>query len=98
MRRSMMLATAASWLSRYRTRPLTGRSADGDVDESRSTDPGHRLSDLECRATVVNEVNETVGTIDDLIVTPGGQTPNAVLSVGGFLGIGRKYVVLPSRI
>jgi hypothetical protein len=46
-------------------------------------------------ATVVNEANETVGAIDDLIVTPEGQTPYAVLSVGGFLGIGTKYVVLP---
>jgi hypothetical protein len=39
--------------------------------------------------------NEPVGTIDDLIVTFGGQAPYAVLSVGGFLGIGTKYVVLP---
>jgi hypothetical protein len=46
-------------------------------------------------STVVNEANETVGTIDDLIVTTGGQTPYAVLSVGGFLGMGTKYVVLP---
>jgi ribosomal 30S subunit maturation factor RimM len=46
-------------------------------------------------ATVVNEANETVGTIDDLIVTPGGQAPYAVLSVAGFLGLGTKYVVVP---
>jgi hypothetical protein len=36
-----------------------------------------------------------VGTIDDLIVTPGGQAPYAVLSVGGFLSIGTKFVVVP---
>jgi ribosomal 30S subunit maturation factor RimM len=46
-------------------------------------------------ATVVNEANETVGTIDDLIVTPDGKTPYAVLSVGGFLGLGTKYVIVP---
>jgi len=39
---------------------------------------------------VVNEANETVGAIDDLIVTPEGQTPYAVLSVGGFLGYQHK--------
>ena len=44
---------------------------------------------------MVNESNQTVGTIDDLIVTPGGQAPYAVLSVGGFLGLGSKYVVVP---
>jgi hypothetical protein len=36
-----------------------------------------------------------VGTIDDLIVTPNEKVPFAVLSVGGFLGIGTKFVVVP---
>ena len=55
---------------------------------------GYRASKL-VGSTVVNEANETVGTIDDLIITPGGQAPYAVLSVGGFLGLGTKYVVVP---
>ena len=46
-------------------------------------------------STVVNEASETVGTIDDLIVTPGEKVPSAVLSVGGFLYMGTKYVVVP---
>ena len=46
-------------------------------------------------SSVVNEANETVGTIDDLIVTPSEKVPFAVLSVGGFLGMGTKYVVVP---
>ena len=54
---------------------------------------GYRTSKV-VGATVVNEANETVGTIDDLIVTPGGQAPYAVLSVGGFLGLGTKYIVV----
>ena len=55
---------------------------------------GYRTSKV-VGATVVKEANETVGTIDDLIVTPGGQAPYAVLPVGGFLGLGTKYVVVP---
>jgi hypothetical protein len=46
-------------------------------------------------SSVSNENNETVGTIDDLIITDGGQAPYAILSVGGFLGLGTKYVALP---
>jgi len=46
-------------------------------------------------STVVNETNDTVGTIDDLIVTPNETVPYAVLSVGGFLGMGKKLVVVP---
>src|ERR1700758_5105 len=46
-------------------------------------------------SSVVNEANETVGSVDDLIVTPNEKAPYAVLSVGGFLGLGTKYVVVP---
>jgi PRC-barrel domain len=45
-------------------------------------------------SSVVNEGNETVGTVDDLIVTTDEKAPYAVLSVGGFLGVGTKYVVV----
>ena len=55
---------------------------------------GYRVSKV-VGSTVVNEANETVGTIDDLIVTPSEKVPFAVLSVGGFLGMGTKYVVVP---
>jgi sporulation protein YlmC with PRC-barrel domain len=55
---------------------------------------GYRASKM-VGSTVVNEANETVGTIDDLIVTPTEKVPFAVLSVGGFLGMGSKYVVVP---
>ncbi len=55
---------------------------------------GYRTSKV-VGSTVVNEADETVGTIDDLIVTPSEKVPFAVLSVGGFLGIGTKYVVVP---
>ena len=55
---------------------------------------GYRTSKV-VGSAVVNEANETVGTIDDLIVTPSDKVPFAVLSVGGFLGIGKHYVVVP---
>ena len=55
---------------------------------------GYRVSKV-VGSTVVNQANETVGTIDDLIVTPAEVVPFAVLSVGGFLGMGTKYVVVP---
>ena len=55
---------------------------------------GYRTSKV-VGSTVYNEANEAVGTIDDLIVTPSEKVPFAVLSVGGFLGMGTKYVVVP---
>ena len=56
---------------------------------------GYRTSKV-VGSSVVNEAGETVGTIDDLIVTPADKVPFAVLSVGGFLGVGNKYVVVPA--
>ena len=55
---------------------------------------GYRTSKV-VGSTVYNEANEAVGTVDDLIVTPSETVPFAVLSVGGFLGMGTKYVVVP---
>jgi len=55
---------------------------------------GYRTSKV-VGSTVVNELNVTLGTIDDLIVTPSEKVPFAVLSVGGVLGVGTKYVVVP---
>ena len=44
---------------------------------------------------VVNENNETIGKIDDLLVSRDGKQPYAVLSIGGFLGVGNHFVVVP---
>lgn len=46
-------------------------------------------------SSVVNEANDTVGKVDDIIIAENGKSPYVVLSVGGFLGIGDKLVVLP---
>jgi sporulation protein YlmC with PRC-barrel domain len=46
-------------------------------------------------SSVVNEANDTVGTVDDIIIGEDGKTPFVVLSVGGFLGMGSRLVVLP---
>ena len=61
--------------------------------EPQSLVSGYRTSKI-VGSSVVNDANETVGKIDDLIVTPSEKVPFAVLSVGGFLGMGTKYVVV----
>ena len=46
-------------------------------------------------ATVYNDRDERIGTVDDLIVGQDGRISEAVLSVGGFLRIGAKLVAVP---
>jgi hypothetical protein len=97
MRRFITLASVAS-LAIALSAPAYSQGAPQTVTlmkvDPQTLATGYRTSKV-VGATVVNEANETVGTIDDLIITPGGQAPYAVLSVGGFLGLGAKYVVVP---
>jgi hypothetical protein len=54
---------------------------------------GYRASKV-IGSSVVNDANQTIGKIDDLLVTRDGKEPYAVLSVGGFLGMGTRLVVI----
>jgi hypothetical protein len=64
------------------------------ADQQQSQANGYRTSMVVGRE-VVNEHNVKIGMVDDLIVTQNGVVPFVVLSVGGFLGIDSKYVVVP---
>ncbi len=44
---------------------------------------------------MLNDADETIGKIDDVLVSPDGKAPFAVLSIGGFLGIDSRLVVVP---
>ena len=46
-------------------------------------------------AAVYNESNESIGEVDDIVLPGNGAPPVAVVSVGGFLGIGAKLVAVP---
>ena len=45
--------------------------------------------------TVYNEQNEKIGVIDDIMLPVFGGEVTAVVSVGGFLGVGEKLIKVP---
>jgi sporulation protein YlmC with PRC-barrel domain len=45
-------------------------------------------------ARIYNAADDSVGTIDDIIVSTEGTVEGVVIGVGGFLGIGRKLVAV----
>jgi hypothetical protein len=55
---------------------------------------GYRASKV-MGSHVLNDANETIGEINDLLVSLDGKQPYAVLSIGGFLGMGTRLVVVP---
>jgi sporulation protein YlmC with PRC-barrel domain len=45
--------------------------------------------------SVYNDNNENVGSINDLLMDKSGNIKAAVISVGGFLGVGARLVAVP---
>src|ERR1700704_7041623 len=54
---------------------------------------GYRASKV-VGATVVNDKGDNIGKIDDVMISSDGKAPYAVLSVGGFLGVGSRLVLV----
>jgi len=46
-------------------------------------------------AEVYNDANENIGSVEDIVLKADGSMDEVVLSVGGFIGIGDKYVAVP---
>lgn len=46
-------------------------------------------------ATVYNDQKQTIGTLSDILVDQHAKVTSAVLSVGGFLGVGSRLVIVP---
>ena len=54
----------------------------------------HRASDL-IGATVLDDHGESVGKVDDIVVSTEDDELHAVLSIGGFAGFGDKLISMP---
>ena len=97
MRPLLALAAATAALALTGTMPAFAQGAPqtvqlAHVDVSK-TDTGYRASKI-IGGTVVNDNNDTVGKVDDIIIGT-DRMPYVILSVGGFLGVGNKLIVLP---
>jgi hypothetical protein len=78
------------------TPPNAGSAAAPPVETGRlqRVHGGWRSSQI-VGATVYNDRDERIGAVDDLIVGQDGTIAEAVLSVGGVLGLGAKLVAVP---
>jgi hypothetical protein len=56
---------------------------------------GYRASKI-VGSQVYNGASESVGTVDDVIISSDGKVPYVVLAVGGFLGMGQRLIVVGS--
>jgi hypothetical protein len=97
MKKTMLLVSAAiigvSVLATHANAQGVPQSVEITKVDVQKVAAGYRASKV-IGSSVVNDANQTIGKIDDLLVTRDGKEPYAVLSVGGFLGMGTRMVVI----
>ena len=88
MKRRMLLASAATMGVVFLAAPVNAQGVQQTVPiakvDVQTVAAGYRASKV-IGSSVLNEAGETIGKIDDLLVTRDGKEPYAVLSIGGFL-------------
>ena len=86
------LALAETTITRE---PSTGRSVVTNPSSSLSTNQW-LASDI-YKANVYDPSENKIGDISDLMIDSNGNVTAAIISVGGFLGVGQKDVVVPFK-
>jgi sporulation protein YlmC with PRC-barrel domain len=92
--RRQMLLIASSFVAAGSVLAIPARGAQLVEVDAKPLAEAYRASKL-IGASVVNDKNEKIGSVDDLIVTPADRVLFAVISVGGFLGINGRLVAVP---
>ena len=98
MKKSLLLASVVMMSAALLSGGASAQGAPQTVDlvkvDVQKLSAGYRSSKV-VGSSVVNDAKETIGKIDDLLVSRDGKQPYAVLSIGGFLGMGTHLVVVP---
>jgi hypothetical protein len=75
--------------------PTTNQSPSGAPGAGVSQQTGEYMAEDIIGASVRNQQNDNIGSVTDLLIDHNGQVRAAIVSVGGFLGIGDKHVAVP---
>lgn len=74
---------------------MTGAASMPSDRNAALTDGGNVRASKVVGSSVYNGNNEKVGTVDDILLGRDNKVDMVVLSVGGFLGMGKHYVSVP---
>ena len=97
MKKAMMLASAALTSVVLLSGPAASQGAPQTVGiaqvDAHRLSAGYRASKI-IGSTVLNSADESIGKIDDILVSSDGKEPYAVISVGSFLGMGGRLIIV----
>ena len=98
MKNAMMLVSAAMLSVALLSGEAAAQGMPQSVDlakvDVQTLSGGYRASKI-IGSNVVNDADETIGEVNDVLVSSDGKEPYVVLSIGGFLGMGDHLVVVP---
>jgi hypothetical protein len=94
----LMAATAISLALAFpaaaqTTVPAPGPSASGPAQYYRANAADYRASKL-IGTSVKNDANETIGSINEILLSNDGKVAAVIIGVGGFLGMGEREVAV----
>lgn len=92
---SNMNAGMTSTRPEHTTAPATNAKADESSTPRYTTAEGQMRIGKIVGASVYNDQNQSIGSVDDVLMGHDNKATTAVLSVGGFLGMGSKLVSVP---
>lgn len=95
---SALLATTAfaqSPSTDTTTAPAATTSTTSSSASTNSSYTGNWRASKVVGLSVYNDANESLGSINDLLTDKNGKIVAAVIGVGGFLGVGERYVAIP---
>jgi sporulation protein YlmC with PRC-barrel domain len=92
---SLLLASAAFAAEDTATTPPASPAASTPGGVTNASFQGDWRASKVVGLNVYNEKNENVGSINDLLTDKSGSIKAAVISVGGFLGMGARLVAVP---
>ncbi len=91
---SALLATAA-FAQSPSTDSTTTTSPSAATTSSSSSYAGNWRASKVVGLSVYNDGGESLGSINDLLTDKSGKIVAAIVGVGGFLGVGERYVAIP---
>lgn len=98
---SLSALMALPAIAQETTAPSTGKApAVAAQPNAAPSAKGEKITSGEISASqlldenVVNEANESVGDVNDVLITSDGKIAGVIVGVGGFLGMGEKDVAL----
>ncbi|MBZ8134639.1 PRC-barrel domain-containing protein [Afifella sp. IM 167] len=86
-------ATPASEQMNSTTTMAKDNATEGTTQNGATT--GQQASGTATNAEVAADTQQSVGEVDDVILSDAGQVESIVIDVGGFLGVGEKAVAIP---